>query len=200
MKSIYVLIGTALLLSALHAQPENDWSVLMNHPDAVIYERSGEKGMEYKMVAQLNAPATTVIAFLSDFGNYQQFLEYFEKTETLERISPHEIYGYGLMASGGTTARADVVLHMQFKDLPGGSWIGRASAAPDYRPLVPGIRRDSTLEAMWAIQNLGAEGCRYTYHYFISREGLNPQYISQLAQSNYANVQRLRTVLENRPK
>lgn len=198
-KHFFTLVCWMTIAQLAVAQTEDGWAQLITQDGITVYERTRDSsgGHEYKVVAEIPAPATDVVTFLSDFSHYQQFIAFFSETRMLNQVSPHEFYGYAVMSSVSTPVPTDVVLHAQFRDLSNGSWIGRASAVAGQHPPQAGLTRETSLEALWAIQNTGGTSCRYTYHYFIKTTTLNPAYIEGMAYINIENIARLRKIFSS---
>jgi hypothetical protein len=137
---------------------------------------------ELKSVVKLKTSLSSIVALLSDFGAYPEWVYRCEKSSTLKKISDTEVIHYQTVTAPWPVDNRDFVVDVKWsQDERTGVVSQSASSLPRFIPLMAGHVRITEFKASWTLSPLPGGWVNVEYQLRVDPGGNVPAWLVNLA-------------------
>ncbi len=183
----YTIISLFVLFASfipLEKEQNSEWGLKKNSDGISVFTRysEGSNFKELKSVVQVKTSLSSVVALLSDWENYPNWVYKCGKSLTLKKINDQELIHYQTVIAPWPADDRDFVVNVKLTQDPSTKVvIQRATCLPDFIPRFPDMVRITEFKATWTLTPLKKGIVNVEYQLLVNPGGNIPAWIVNLA-------------------
>ena len=184
-KNNFLLICILFLSVSCFAQHKvTDWDLKKNESDILIYTRRTENSAfkELKSVITIKTSLSSIIALLSDFDSYTQWVYKCGESSTLKKINDTTCTHYQTVVAPWPVSNRDFVVTVkQTQDAKTKIICITSTGNPTYIPVKDGFVRITLFNAKWTLTPIKDGMVEIDYQLLVDPGGALPAWLVNLA-------------------
>ncbi len=173
----YFYLFLLLLPFTSASQEQNTWKLEKDKNGIRVYSRHliGSKLKEVKVICELNATLSQLVAFVSDIDHYKDAVYRVAEAYVVKRVSDREFYYYSETEMTWPVSNRGLVIRMEFDmDHPTRTLRIRGNNAPELAPQKKGVVRIPHWHSLWTVQEIDSKRLRIDYTFAVDPGGELP--------------------------
>lgn len=171
-------------ISSLPSTNKNSWELKKSEKGISVFSRSAEnsKFNELKVVFQVKASLSSIVALLNDVESYPKWIYHCEGSKILKKDSEKHLIRYQKIVAPWPVDNRDIAVEVNsYQDEKTKIVYQKITSVPDYTPVTKGHVRVREYRAMWKLIPLKNGMVQVEYELLVNPAGSIPAWVINLA-------------------